>query len=104
MRQVEMQKSENKKVDETPKPKQEVKATVPKLSRDEEKSIKRKVQYLERDMEKLEADSKIVEDKMADPSFYKDPSFNDENDRYQKMQNELGQKMEEWEKWVEKLG
>jgi ATP-binding cassette subfamily F protein 3 len=104
MRQVELQKSENKKKSESIKPAQEVKTSTPKLSRDEEKAIKRKIQYLERDMEKLEANSKLIEDKMADPAFYKDPSFNDENDRYQKMQSELEQKMNEWEEWVEQLG
>ena len=96
--------SEIKKKNEPIKQIQESKPSAPKLSRDEEKSIKRKIQYLERDMEKLEVDSKVVEEKMADPAFYNDPSFNDENDRYQKMQSELDQKMTEWEEWVEKLG
>jgi len=100
MRAVELQKSESKpKNTNTAK----AKPAENKLSRDEEKAIKRKIQYLERDMEKLETKSKEIEDKMGDPAFYKDPSFNDENDRYQKMQKKLGEKMEEWEMLVEKL-
>jgi len=54
-------------------------------------------------MEKLEAASKVIEDKMADPAFYKDPDFNKENDAYLKMQKELNEKMEQWEELVEKL-
>ena len=55
-------------------------------------------------MEKLEKDSKVISDKMADPAFYKDLTFNEQNAKYQEMQKELGAKMEEWEVWVEKLG
>ena len=99
MRAVELQKSESPKKSD-PKP---VENKQPKLSRDEEKRIKRKIQYLERDMEKLETASKVIEDKMADPAFYKDPDFNKENEAYQKMQKELEEKMMEWEELVEKL-
>jgi len=103
MRQVELQKSElAKKFDAKPKAKQL--STTPKLSRDEEKAIKRKIQYLERDMEKLETESKAIEEKMADPAFYKDPSFNEENAKYLKMQKDLDAKMENWESLVEQLG
>ncbi len=103
MRQVEMQKSAIKKEEKKPIANKIIE-TKPKLSREEEKSIKRKIQYLERDMEKLEKESKIIEEKMADPAFYKDPSFNEQNNAYQKMQSELEAKMEEWELQVEKLG
>ena len=99
MRAVELQKtseSDSNNKSSTTQP-------IQKLSREEEKRIKRKIQYLERDMEKLEEESKKIEEKMADPAFYKDPEFNKENDRYQKMQKELAEKMAEWEDWVEKL-
>ena len=99
MRAVELQKSESVKT-ETAKTDKVKKS---KLSREEEKQIKRKIQYLERDMEKLEAASKIIEEKMADPAFYKSPDFNKENDSYQKMQKELEDKMNQWEELVEKL-
>ena len=102
MRQVELQKSENAK----PKAKAAPVAQkqVSSLSRDEEKAIKRKIQYLERDMEKLEKENSEIEAKMGDPSFFKDPNFNVENDRYVKQQKELETKMEEWEELVDKLG
>ena len=102
MRAVELQKSENS--NSTKSVKNQPKTKSNSLSRDEEKSIKRKIQYLERDMTKLEEESKVIEEKMADPAFYKDPAFNEENDKYQKMQKTLEDKMEEWEVLVDKLG
>lgn len=103
MRAVELQKSESASTASAETTKEKSSGKESKLSRDEEKAIKRKIQYLERDMEKLEASSKIIEEKMADPAFYKDPDFNKENDAYQKMQNDLEEKMAEWEELVEKL-
>jgi ATP-binding cassette subfamily F protein 3 len=103
MRAVELQKSQNAVSNVVQKPSKEIKVEASKLSREEEKVIKRKIQYLERDMEKLENASKLIEEKMADPAFYKDPDFNKENDAYQKMQKELEEKMSEWEDLVEQL-
>ncbi|MDF1699092.1 MAG: ABC-F family ATP-binding cassette domain-containing protein [Saprospiraceae bacterium] len=103
MRAVELQKSTTQKTKTSEQPPESNAIAPKKLSREEEKQIKRKIQYLERDMEKLEGESKQIEEKMADPAFYKDPDFNKENDRYQQMQKELNKKMEEWEEWVEKL-
>lgn len=102
MRAVEMQKS-NTKPESAPKTVVKQKPTEPKLSREEEKAVKRQIQYLERDMEKLESAGKEIEVKMADPAFYNDPKFHAENEKYQKMQGELEQKMSEWESLVEKL-
>lgn len=102
MRAVEMQKS-NVKPENDPEPVVQEKSTEPKLSREEEKAVKRQIQYLERDMEKLESAGKEIEVKMADPAFYSDPTFHAENEKYQKMQGELEQKMSEWESLVEKL-
>ncbi len=102
MRAVELQKSQiSNSPASSSKQNKDIKSS--KLSREEEKLIKRKIQYLERDMEKLEEASKIIEEKMADPTFYKDPDFNKENDAYQKMQKELNDKMTQWEELVEKL-
>ena len=103
MRAVELQKSQTASTQKAKSNKPVAASPVSKLSRDEEKQIKRKIQYLERDMEKLEIASKVIQDKMADPAFYKDPDFNKENDAYQKMQSELNEKMSEWEELVEKL-
>ncbi len=103
MRAVELQKSHSTDNSSNQSAQKDNSAKVAKLSRDEEKAIKRKIQYLERDMEKLEAASKVIEEKMADPAFYKDPDFNKENDAYQKMQKELEDKMNQWEELVEKL-
>lgn len=103
MRAVELQKSNVAKVAKSAPVKEVPVKKEPKLSREEEKQIKRKIQYLERDMEKLENASKLIEEKMADPAFFKDPDFNKENDAYQKMQKELEEKMMEWEDLVEKL-
>jgi len=103
MRAVEMQKSEAEKTENTQDNVSNQKSVTPQLSREEEKRIKRKIQYLERDMEKLEAASKVIEEKMADPAFYKDPEFDKENMAYQKLQKDLSEKMEEWEGLVGQL-
>jgi len=103
MRAVELQKSQSEASasNKTNGKSEEIKQS--KLSREEEKQIKRKIQYLERDMEKLEANSKVIEVKMADPAFYNNPDFNNQNDAYQKMQKDLEEKMTQWEELVEKL-
>jgi len=104
MRAVELQKSDAPAKKVAPQVKKKTaEVAKPKMSRDEEKQLKRKIQYLERDMEKLEKSSQVIEEKMMDPSFYKDPSFNDENANYQKMQSDLSEKMTQWEELVEKL-
>jgi len=104
MRAVELQKSASKSSNPKPK-KEEVKKVEVKtqLSREDEKKIRRQIQYIERDIANLEADMKVIEDKMLDPDFFKAPEFDAENEKYLKMKETLNEKTEEWEELVEKL-
>ncbi len=82
-----------------------VKAKIKKniLSRDEEKKIKRKIQYLERDIDKMESQCKEIEIKMADPAFYRSTEFEPENKKYLLLQKKLKEKTKEWEDLVETI-
>lgn len=101
MREVELQKSVKKPAEKIVEVKKDVQ---PALSREDEKKIKRKIQYLERDIDKLESKKAQIEEKMADPSFFKSPDFTKENDAYLKIQSELENMTMEWENLVEQLG
>ncbi len=99
MRAVELQKSNIKKAAKVVvKP-----AKVKTMSREDEKQLKRKIQYLERDISKIEEDCKVIEDKMADPMFYKSTEFDGENKKYKVLQSNRENKTNEWEKLVELL-
>lgn len=75
----------------------------PALDRDEIKKLKRKLQYVERDIEKLEEEKSKLDVLLADPSFYQDKCFVETNKRYQDIDKEINQKMEEWDDITEKL-
>lgn len=98
MRQVELTKAAN----------QEQKLSTantiaPVVDREEQKKMKRKVQYLERDIEKLEKQIAECQDKMIDPDFYKDPSSNNVLVLHSNLKSELNRKIDEWEQLVLEL-
>jgi ATP-binding cassette, subfamily F, member 3 len=72
-------------------------ATKPTVSNEEYKRIKKQIQGIERDIEKLEKEIAVIESKLLDPAFYMDQSFTETNKRYKIAQDELVSKMEEWE-------
>ena len=65
--------------------------------------MKRKVQYLERDIEKLEKQIAECQNKMIDPDFYKDPSSNEILVLHSNLKSELNKKIDEWEQLVLEL-
>ncbi|MBK9257492.1 MAG: ABC-F family ATP-binding cassette domain-containing protein [Saprospiraceae bacterium] len=89
MRDVEMQKSA---VSNTAQG-----AFLPKHETDDIRKIKRQIQYIERDIEKLEGEMKLLEIKLSDPNFYNSPEFTTVNKNYSNLENKLTDKMLEWE-------
>lgn len=74
------------------------------LTRDEEKMLKRKVSYIERDIAKYEEEIKKLELEMAEPEFYKREDCTDITKQHAKLQGDLEAKMEEWELAILELG
>ena len=103
MRAVEMQKSEVAEEQKAAK-REEAKAAEPSLSREELKKLRRQVQYIERDIEKLEAEQAKLNKQMQDPKFYMDPSFVEVSKQHTELQAQIDSKTAEWELVVEQLG
>ncbi|MDA9774339.1 ABC-F family ATP-binding cassette domain-containing protein, partial [Saprospiraceae bacterium] len=76
---------------------------VSNASRDDIKKNRRKLQYVERDMEKLESKAEKIELAMADPAFYQAPDHQDTLTKYKGYKSELEEKMKEWEEVAEWL-
>ncbi len=70
----------------------------PSLTFEERKKLNRQLQYLERDIEKLESSLANSREKMADPEFYHQSNANDLMIEFKKMEEELERKTVEWEK------
>lgn len=69
-----------------------------KLSHEEEKKLKRRVQYLERDIEQLESLISIYEARSSDNDFYQSSSYLEETKEYQENKIKLEELLEEWER------
>jgi ATP-binding cassette, subfamily F, member 3 len=67
------------------------------LSSEDYKRLKKQLTAVERDITRIETEIASIETKLADPKFYMDAAFADTNKRYKVLQDELLQKMEEWE-------
>ena len=61
------------------------------------KKIKKQINYVERDIEKLESEIQLIEIKLSDPNFYNDSKFLETNKTYKSLQEKLEGKMLEWE-------
>jgi len=101
MRDVELSKPKNKKVEAAPAPKEEKK---PELNREELKKLKRQLQYVERDINKLEEKIAAINVKLADPATYASDDFVPLQKEHAKLKSDLDTKMEEWEVVAEKMG
>lgn len=91
MRDVELQKKENTSESNS------TSSTAKVIDSEDARKIKKQIQYLERDIEKMENDLKLIEIKLSDPNFYTDPAFTETNKKYKNIQDSLENKMLDWE-------
>ena len=75
----------------------------PALDAEEYRKAKKQVQQIERSIEKLEEEIKVMEEAMAQSEFYNQPDHQKILDKYTVKQNELLQKMEEWDSLLVQL-
>ena len=73
------------------------------IDRETLKKKRREMQYIERDIAKIEEKKVKIELKMADPSFFMQDGHQDEIDKYSKLKSELEAKMALWEEVAEWL-
>lgn len=73
------------------------------LDAEEYRKAKKQVQQIERTIEKLEEEIKVMEEAMAQTEFYNQPDHQKILDKYTVKQNELLQKMEEWDRLLVQL-
>jgi len=91
MRDVELQKKDNStELNSTS-------SSAKVIDTEDARKIKKQIQYLERDIEKMENDLKLIEIKLSDPNFYTDPAFTETNKKYKTIQDSLENKMLDWE-------
>ena len=101
MRDVELSKPKNTKVAEIIDPIMEIK---PELDHEELKKLKRQLQYVERDINKLEEKIAAINIKLADPVTYASDDFVPLKKDHALLKSDLDKKMEEWELVAEKIG
>jgi ATP-binding cassette subfamily F protein 3 len=73
------------------------------IDRKEQKQLKRRLQYVERDMEKVESKMKEIEQMMLDPAFYQNPEFEQKNQTYLNLKEKHEHLNLEWEELAEKI-
>lgn len=78
-------------------------AEKPKISDEDLKKLKRKLQYIERDIEKLEKKKSDFELKMADADFYHSPDYANAVKQYDQTKKDIAKKNKEWEVVAEQL-
>ncbi len=101
MRDVELSKSKNTKVAGILAPIMEIK---PEIDHEELKKLKRQLQYVERDINKLEEKIAAINIKLADPVTYASDDFVPLKKDHALLKSDLDKKMEEWELVAEKIG
>jgi ATP-binding cassette, subfamily F, member 3 len=73
------------------------------VDHEEQKKIKRRIQYLERDIEKIEGEIASFNEKLMDPKFYTSPDFEKTNKLLAQKQEQLDSILVEWEDLVSKV-
>ena len=101
MRDVELSKPKNIKVAEVAAPVVEAK---PEMDREELKKLKRQLQYVERDINKLEEKIAAINMKLTDPAIYSSDDFVPLQKKHAQLKSDVESKMEEWEVVAEKIG
>ena len=75
-----------------------------KMDRQERKKILRKINYLERDIQKLEEEKETLTEAMYDPTFFEQPDHKEKMQRLTDIEDQTGQLWSEWETLSEKTG
>ncbi len=75
----------------------------PSVNRELLKKKRREMQYVERDIAKLEDEKEQFEEKMTDPAFFTNSTSQEDLAKYNSLKQELESKMEEWEVLAEWL-
>ena len=101
MRDVELSKPKNTKVAGIVAPIVDIK---PEIDHEELKKLKRQLQYVERDINKLEEKIAAINIKLADPVTYASDDFVPLQKDHALLKSDLDKKMEEWELVAEKIG
>jgi ATP-binding cassette, subfamily F, member 3 len=78
-------------------------APIKVVDREELKKLQRKLQYIERDIEKSEKEIAELGEKMADPSFYMKPEFQSVSSKSKDANLKLEALMVEWEEVASKI-
>ncbi len=81
----------------------QVEKVAPKLSFEERKKLNRRITYIERDIEKIEAKMETYKTLMADPGFYTSDDSQQKLTEFGKLESELKAKTDEWEGIIEQL-
>lgn len=92
-----------REVEKKSKQKKEVVQEKPAITDDELKKLKRQLQYIERDIDKLENKKSKFEVKMGESDFYASTESAEVLKKYENIKAEIVTKNEEWEKLAEHL-
>jgi len=73
------------------------------LNYEEKKKLKRKINYVERDIAKIEDKIKALQTEMSDPKFFMQPDSDEKMKQLSTLEKDLESKMEEWEEFTLKM-
>lgn len=92
-----------REVEKKTKVKKETPQEKPKISDEDLKKLKRKLQYVERDIEKLESKKQKLELKMGEESFYASADSEATLKKYEDIKKDIVIKNKEWEQLAEEV-
>lgn len=92
-----------REVEKKTKQKKEPVQIKPKITDEELKKLKRKLQYVERDIEKLDSKKVKLESKMGEDSFYTSTDSASILQKYEDIKKEIVTRNQEWEQLAEEL-
>lgn len=94
MREVDLQKSETMIASNE---------SIKKSSSEDTRQLRKQISNVEKQITRIEEELNILETQLAAPDFYSDPDFVKTNKKYQTLQDNLEEKMMEWEELSSQL-
>jgi len=94
MREVDLQKSETMIA---------TNESIKKSSSEDTRQLRKQISNVEKQITRIEEELNILETQLAAPDFYSDPDFVKTNKKYQTLQDNLEEKMMEWEELSSQL-